>query len=498
MDSPNTPTPPQWDQFTAWCRTLTDLGRVASVLGWDRETRMPASGSDARARQAGLVAAIAHRELVRPDMGDALAAVEAGVPPGSAAMRQVQLMRRRRDRALRLPEDLVRALSEATSRCVTAWIAARPADDYAAFAGPFREVMARTRDAAVLLAGGGDPYDALLDEFEPGTRAADLEPVFAHLRTALAPILAERAARGVHPLPAREWPQGPQLGLARAVATMVGFDAGAGLIEPTAHPFTQTLGAGDVRFSIRHHIRDPLENVMITLHEAGHAMYEQGLPAQYEGTPVGEAPSLGAHESQSRFWENHIGRTTVFWERCLPVVREHMGDAVDGLTVAGFVRAANGVAPTLIRVDADEVTYHLHIALRFVLETQLVRGTLEVDDLPDAWDALMDDMVGVRPERVSAGVMQDIHWPEGLFGYFPTYTLGSLYAAQLAETADEGLGGLDAAVADGRFGDVLAFMRERVHRHGSRYPTPELMRRATGRELSADALLRHLAAPPTA
>lgn len=498
MNSPNPPTTPQWDQFTAWCRTLTDLGRVASVLGWDREAGMPASGGDARARQSGLIAAMAHRELVRPDMGDVLVALEGATPPGSDAMRQVQLMRRRRDRAVRLPEDLVRAHSEATSRSVTAWIAARPADDYAAFAGPFGEVVARSRDAAVLLADGGDPYDALLDEYEPGARAADLEPVFAHLRTALAPILERRSAQGLHPLPAREWPQGPQLGLARAVASMVGFDADAGLIAPTAHPFTQTLGAGDVRFSIRHHIRDPLENVMITLHEAGHAMYEQGLPAEYEGTPLREAPSLGAHESQSRFWENHVGRTRAFWERCLPVVREHLGDAAADLTVPGVVRAANGVAPTFIRVDADEVTYHLHIALRFILETQLIRGSLDVADLPDAWDALMQDMVGVRPDRVSVGVMQDIHWPEGLFGYFPTYTLGSLYAAQLAEAADEALGGLDAAVADGRFGDVLAFMRDRIHRHGSRYPTAELMRRATGRELSADALLRHLAAPPAA
>ena len=488
MDAPTT-TPEK--RFTEWCATLSELGGVASLLGWDRETVMPAAGADGRARQSGLIATMHHRELVRPDIDEVLGALEAGAPE-AAMRRQLQLMRRRRGRAMKVPEELVRALSEATSRSVSAWIEARPANDYASFAGPFTEVVNRSREVAGLLAEGGEAYDALLDDYEPGARAATVEPLFAQLRDSLGPIVAERAGQRTG-LPLREWPQGePQLRLARAVAGMVGYDLERGLIGTTAHPFTSTAGLGDVRFSIRGVIRDPLENVLITLHEAGHAMYEQGFPDEYAGTPLHEAPSLGAHEAQSRFWENHVGRTPAFWERCLPVVRDTLGEAAEGLTVEGVVRAANEVARTPVRVDADEATYNLHIAVRFDLELRLFRGQVEVGDLPEAWDAQMEELVGVRPPSLADGVMQDIHWPEGLFGYFPTYTLGSVYAAQLAEAAGDALGGLDDAIADGRFADILGFMRERVHRFGNLLPTAELMRGATGRELSADALIAHL------
>ena len=253
-----------------------------------------------------------------------------------------------------------------------------------------------------------------------------------------------------------------------------------------------TLGIDDVRFSTRPSARDPLEAVLIAMHEAGHALYEQGLPREHTGTPVHDAPSLGAHESQSRFWENHVGRTPEFWRGIMPALRDAVGPAADGLTPDDAVRAANAVAPSLIRVDADEATYNLHIALRFDLELRLFRGLVDVDDLPEAWNEQMAELIGVRPGTDADGVMQDVHWPEGLFGYFPTYTLGSVYAAQLAEAADATLGGLRERIARGDFPAVLEFMRDRVHRHGSLLPTAQLMERATGVPLSADALVRHL------
>jgi carboxypeptidase Taq len=283
------------------------------------------------------------------------------------------------------------------------------------------------------------------------------------------------------------------MALAHEVGALVGFDAAGGVIARSAHPFTTTMHHGDVRFTTRLDPADPIGNITAVLHEAGHALYEQGFPAETARTPLHDAPSLGAHESQSRFLENHVGRTPAFWRLLEPAMRRHFPEAMEGIDAAALHRAASSVRPSPIRVEADEVTYNLHIVLRFELELALIRGDLDVDDLPGAFADAMERLLGIRPPSHADGVMQDIHWPQGLFGYFPTYTLGNLYAAQLAEACDAALGGLEEAVAAGRFADIVGFMRENVHRHGRRYDTPELMRRATGRELDADALIAHLA-----
>ena len=247
-----------------------------------------------------------------------------------------------------------------------------------------------------------------------------------------------------------------------------------------------------MRFTTRLDRASPLSNIDAVMHELGHALYEQGLPADVDRTPLHDAPSLGAHESQSRFWENQIGHTLAFWAALEPDLRRRFPGPMTGLDPALMHRAARVVRPSLIRVEADEVTYNLHIVLRFEIELALIRGELEVDDLPGAFADGMERQLGIRPPSDALGAMQDIHWADGLFGYFPTYTLGNLYAAQLAEAADAELGGVERAVEEGRLADVLAFMRERVHRHGARLETPDLMRRATGRELSSDALIAHL------
>jgi carboxypeptidase Taq len=247
-----------------------------------------------------------------------------------------------------------------------------------------------------------------------------------------------------------------------------------------------------VRFTTRLMDDSPIGNISAVLHELGHALYEQGFPGEVDRTPLYDAPSLGAHESQSRFWENQIGHTRAFWERIEPPMRRIFPEAMSGLDAGLLHRAAHRVTPSLIRVEADEVTYNLHIVLRFGLELALLRGDLQVPDLPGAFADGMDELLGIRPPTDAVGAMQDIHWADGLFGYFPTYSLGNLYAAQLAEVAEPELGGLERAIAEGRFGEILAFMRDRVHRHGARLPTAELMRRATGAELSADPLIAHL------
>ncbi|MGD9572762.1 MAG: carboxypeptidase M32 [Thermoleophilia bacterium] len=475
-----------------WMGTLADLGGAAGMLGWDRETLMPPAGAEGRAFLMGTLAALHHRELVREDAGDALAALadDDGLSADDAAA--VRLATRARDRAVRVPESLVREISEASSRSLTAWGAAREADDYGVFAGPLATLVGLKRQEAEAIGVGDEPYDALLDEFEPGARAADLEPVFAGLREALTPLVAEAAARPARTLPEREWPFEGQIALAREVAELLGFDMAGGVITTSVHPFTGSPHRGDVRFTTRFEIGTPVSGLSAVMHELGHALYEQGFPGEAVRTPVHDAPSLGAHESQSRFWENQVGRSPAFWERIEPIMRRLFPDAMKGIDPALLHDSAQVVRPSLIRVEADEVTYNLHIALRFGLELALMRGDLTVGDLPGAFADGMEEMLGVRPPTTTLGAMQDIHWADGLFGYFPTYTLGNLYAAQLAEAAEEALGGIDRAVANGDFAAILGFMRDRVHRHGARRPTRELMREATGRELGPDALIAHL------
>ena len=485
-------TSPEWHLVDEWMGTLADLGGAAGLLGWDRETLMPPQGAEGRARVLGTLAAMRHRELVREDAGEAIAALREDGHLDDDARAMLRLAGRERDRALRVPEALVRELSEACSRCVSAWAEARAADDFGAYAGPLRTVVALKRREAEAIGVGDEPYDALLDEFEPDARVADLEPVFAELRERLTPLVQEASGHEPAHLPPREWAEDGQMALAHEIGHLVGFDESAGVIARSAHPFTGSPHRGDVRFTTRLATDNPIGNISAVMHELGHALYEQGFPGEVVRTPLYDAPSLGAHESQSRFWENQIGRTQAFWEVLEPAMRRLFPRAMPGIDPSLLHRAARVVRPSLIRVEADEVTYNLHIVLRFELELPLIRGDLDVDELPGAFSDGMERLLGIRPPTDADGVMQDIHWADGLVGYFPTYTLGNLYAAQLAEAADLELGGVEHAVAEGRLLEILAFMRERVHRHGARMPTRELMRRATGQELSADALVAHL------
>lgn len=487
--------PDDWTRLLDWCGTVADLGGAAGLLGWDRETLMPPAGAEGRAHQLGTLAALHHRELTRPDIDEVIGRLtDGGDELAGDQQTMLRLAARERDRADRVPERLVRALTEARSRCVSTWLAARPAEDVAAYVEALAPVIALKREEAEAIGIGDEPYDALLDEYEPGARAAAIAPVLADLRRRLVPLVdeaCERQPEGV--LPSRTWAEAAQMALANDIAEMVGFDLRAGVVARSAHPFTGSPHRGDVRFTTRTDPHDPIGSITAVMHEAGHALYEQGFPAEYARTPLYDAPSLGAHESQSRFWENHIGRSPAFWRLLEPMLRGRFPEAMHRLGAGDMHAAATVVRRSPIRVEADEVTYNLHIVVRFELELALIRGDLPVADLPGAFAEAMGRVVGILPPSHADGVMQDIHWPEGLIGYFPTYTLGSLYAAQLAEMADAELpGGLETTIAEGRLGDVLALMRERIHRHGRRMTTAELMERANGRPLEADALVRHL------
>ena len=480
------------ETFRSWAGVLADLDGTMSLLNWDRDTTMPPSGAGTRAHQTATLATLYHRELTRPEISGVLEAIANSVAIDAQTRRQAMLLGHRRARAVRLPERLVGEISQAESESVVTWREARERGDWAAMRGPLTRLVALKRREAEAISDDGLRYDALLDGFEPDARAADLAPVFADLSERLAPLVAQGTNRPAIELPERYWPPDAQLQLAHDLAQVVGFNLADGCIGVSAHPFSNSSGHGDVRFSTRIDERNPISNIRTVLHEAGHAMYEQGFSADFARTALRDAPSLGAHEAQARFWENHVGGTLEFWRVIEPRLYELFPDAMQGLGAEDFHAAANTVRPSLIRVEADEVTYNLHIILRFELELGLIGGTMEVADLPEIWDSRMHELLGITPTSVITGVMQDVHWPEGMFGYFPTYTLGNLYAAQLAEAADTALGGLQAAIGQHRFGDIVAFMRERIHQHGSLNPTPELMMRATGHPLSADPLIAHL------
>ncbi|MDP9349212.1 MAG: carboxypeptidase M32, partial [Gemmatimonadota bacterium] len=343
---------------------------------------------------------------------------------------------------------------------------------------------------------GGDRYDALLDEFEPGMTAAEVERTFSALRAGLTPLIAEVAASGRTPemrLARIGVPRERQVELNRRVLERIGFDFSAGRLDVSTHPFCDGVGPGDTRLTTRYRGEGFMEALASTLHEGGHALYEQGLPKEtLFGQPLAEAASLGIHESQSRMWENMVGRSRPFWEWALPEVRGAFGGELEDVSLDEVYAFMNTVAPGLIRVEADEATYNLHVMLRFDLERALLSGDLPVADLPGAWNERMRADLGVEVPDDARGALQDIHWSMGALGYFPTYTLGNLYAAQLWEIIRAELPGLDDAFRRGEFQPLLEWLREKVHRHGRRFTAPELCARVTGRPLSPEPLLRYL------
>jgi carboxypeptidase Taq len=479
-----------WDIATQWMGTLADLDGAAAVLEWDRETIMPPGGAEARGSQLATLAALRHSHLLDPSVGDALEELADSDDPWRAASARVA--RRERDRAARVPEALVRSLTEASSRGVAVWSEARPKGDVQAWLRAITPLVALTRDHGEALADGGDPYDALIDLYEPGTTHAMLEPVLDSLAARVRPLVDQLAGAGGPPLPLGPWDDPAQMALAADVVRDIGFDATRGLVGRTAHPVTMGLGAGDTRLSTRVDVSDPLSSIMAALHEGGHALYDQGIPEARRRTLAGDAPSLGAHESQSRFWENHVGRTPEFWGRLQPALRQAFPGVAGTLGTDDYVRALNRVQLQPIRVESDEVTYDLHIVLRTRLERALITGDLEVADLPLAFDDGMEALLGIRPRTAAEGAMQDVHWAAGIIGYFPTYTLGNLYAAMLAEALEREVGPIGDVLAAEGPAPLLAFLRERVHAHGCVMETPELMRRATGSDLTADPFVAHL------
>lgn len=487
-----------WNDLREFARRTATLASVEELLGWDERTMLPESGNEHRAEQMAMLSGLVHERHCDPRIDEWLGQLEAGplaADADSESAATLRELRRDYDRDRKLPQSLVEELTRATVAGQHAWVVAREASDFAAFRPHLERIVELKRQVAEAIGYEENIYDALLDDYEPGQRVSRLAPRLGALRGELATLIRQIVDSGrqaPRDILRGSFPTDAQAEFGRAVAARIGFDFHAGRLDVTAHPFCAGIGPGDCRLTTRYDERFFPSAFFGTLHEAGHGMYEQGLPSAQFGLPLGEAVSLGVHESQSRMWENFVGRSRAFWEHFFPVAQQRFPAALGGVSLEAFYFAVNDVQPSLVRVEADEATYNLHILVRFELETALIAGDLPVADLPAAWNEKYEESLGVRPPDDAQGVLQDIHWSAGLFGYFPTYTLGNLYAAQLFEAAARDIGPLEPLLRAGEFGPLLDWLRRHVHTHGKRYPAETLIERATGVAPSPEPLLRHL------
>jgi carboxypeptidase Taq len=486
-----------YDDLRTRLREVETLVSVAALLSWDQETMMPPKAAAFRAEELALMARMTHERAIDPAVGELIEACEQDAalledPIEAANLREI---RRDYDRARRLPPELVQEMSETSSHALEHWKQARAESDFSLFAPWLAKQIELCRRKAEChgTPEGGELYDQLLEDFEPGMTAREVERVFEPLRAELVPLIAERASNEPTVLDGLRLPVDAQRRFHERLLSRMGYDLDAGRLDVSTHPFTTGIAPGDTRITTRFSEDGFSDGLGSTLHEMGHALYEQGLPKdERHGQPLGQPPGLGMHESQSRLWENQVGRSRAFWIWAWPLAQDVFGEAVAGIEVDELVRALNRVRPSLVRVESDETTYNLHIMIRFDIERALMRGDLAVDDVPGAWNQRIRDDLGIEVPDDARGCLQDIHWSMGSIGYFPTYTLGNLHSAQLWEAALAAIPDLESGIARGEFGPLLEWLRDNVHRHGRRFRAADLCRRITGNPIDHTPLIRHL------
>jgi len=492
-----------YEQLIDHWRRLAVLGSVSGLLAWDQRTMMPAGGLALRGDQTALLSEMAHAMATDRRVGDWLAACEADVDltadPTLISAVNLREIRRDYDRATKLPAKLVGEFSRATTAAHDAWTQARRDDKFGLFRPHLQRVVELNIERAKCFgwAADGEPWDALADGFEPGMTAAAVAGVFTPLREQLVALIDELFGKGQPENDAFDRvavPADRQMRFVRFVVERIGFDFQRGRLDPTVHPFCSGMHFGDVRLTTRFHDDFLTDALSSTMHEAGHGIYNQGLPPDRALQPAGDPVGLSIHESQSRLWENQVGRSAAFWDWCFPKLAQYFGDAFEHLTTTDAYASANRVRRSLIRVEADEATYNLHIMIRFELERRMLRGDLAVADLPAAWNDMYREYLGVEVPDDRRGCLQDVHWSNGAMGYFPTYTLGNLYAAQFFESASEALGDLHAMFAAGEFAPLRHWLNQHIHALGRTYTSEALCEQVTGRPVSAEPLMRHLEA----
>ena len=476
---------------------VADLDNASAVLGWDQQTYMPPGGAEARGAQLATLNRISHDKFVSDEIGTLLSDLEgeyAGADPDSDEVRLLKVTRYNYDKQVRVPSDFVAEFAVVTSKAFEAWVQARSKSDFSIFRPHLEKVVELNQRYVSFFPPADHPYDILLDQFERGMKTAEVQAIFDELRPQQVELIRAIAGRPQvdDAFLSGTYDERTMWDFSVQVATQFGYDWERGRQDRAAHPFTTSFSINDVRITTRFEADKPTSMLFSTMHETGHALYDLGSKQDFERTPLAGGTSLAVHESQSRLWENLVGRSLPFWEHFFPKFAERFPEQVGNLDLQAFYRGINKVEPSLIRVNADEATYNLHIMLRLELEIGMVEGKLQVKDLPEIWNAKMEEYLGIRPPDDAKGVLQDIHWSGGTLGYFSTYALGNLISVQLWQQIQADIPDLTDQIRAGKFDALLGWLREHIHVHGTKFEPQELVERVTGSKITPGPYLRYL------
>ena len=482
-------------------KRITHLEGISSLLNWDQEVYMPKDANPIRAEQRKLLAELAHTLKTGPEFEKRLSSLidlQSGkiLHQGFDDSQKAALTEYRRGflRFKKLPTSFVEELTALSSESMMVWQKAKSTNDYPLFEPYLAKIVSMQQQMAKYLGYKKHPYDALLEEYEPDATTEQIDNLFSEIKTALKNLLAslerkEKKTKELPPIPATDQ---EQIAICNLVLELVGFNFNRGRLDLSAHPFSSAYHPWDSRITTRLESHGMINQVLTTLHEVGHSFYEMGLPVEHWGTPLGQYASLGIHESQSRFWETRIGRALAFWKYLLPVLQKKFPNSFKNIEIDSFFKELNHVKPSLIRTDADEMTYPLHVILRFEIEKELIEGSLKTKDLPERWKSGMKELLGVVPSDDTTGCLQDIHWSMGAFGYFPTYTLGNVYAAELFESFAKQYPNWEERLSHGKFDFIKDWLQEKVWSKGRRYNGHNLIQQITGKPPTAKAYIHYL------
>jgi carboxypeptidase Taq len=485
--------PAAYDELRNRLAEISDLSGIGQLLFWDQQTKMPIAAAGSRAEHTATIGRLSHQLFVSDEIGrllDELRGYEESLPEDSDEASLIRVARHDWDKARQVPPDLTAEMRRSASHALRAWAEARPKSDFEALKPHLERNLGLRRRYVECFEPGDEPYDILLDDYERGMKTAEVRTVFARLKEGLIELLHAVEPGDTSPLD-RPFPQEGQERFAMHVLDRFGYDPVSWRLDETAHPFMSSPGYKDIRLTT-HYSESGLHSVFAAMHEFGHGIYEYGVDAALARTPIGTGASMGLHESQSRMWENLVGRSRPFWSRFYPELQQTFPGVLDDVDEESFFRAVNAVKPSLIRVDADEITYSLHIILRFELEQELLAGTLPLDDLPEAWNARMKEYIGIDVPNDADGVLQDMHWASGHLGYFPTYALGNVISVQIWNAALEAIPDIPQQVGEGEFAPLRVWLTENLYRHGRKFTPVEMLERITGSRIDPEPYLAYL------
>ncbi|MCQ3939052.1 MAG: carboxypeptidase M32 [Chloroflexi bacterium] len=485
----------KFNQFKEIIGEVSDLGRAASVLGWDQQVNMPPGGGEARGQQLATLSKIAQEKFTSDEVGRLLEDLKKEYPdPETDEGAMIRVAARNYDKAKRVPPEFVAEQAIAATKAFEAWVEARQKSDFSIFQPALERNVELVKKYISFFPPADHPYDVLLDDYEPGMKTAEVQEIFGSLRPKQVSLIkAISEARQVKDdFLHRKYNEQKVWAFSEKIISKFGYDFSRGRQDKAPHPFETTFSVNDVRITNRFEPGSPLATLFSAMHESGHAMYEQGINPAYERTPLEGGTSLAVHESQSRMWENLVGRSLPFWEHFFPELKKTFPSQLDGVSVKTFYKGINKVEPSFIRVNADEATYNLHIMLRLELEIGMVDGGIVIKDLPEIWNEKMREYLGITPPNDAQGVLQDIHWSYGSIGYFSTYALGNIVSAQLWERINKDIKNLDEQIRKGQFSELREWLREKVHKYGHKYDPQDLVQKITGSKIDSAAYVRYL------